>query len=72
MNDWKRWAYAAGIRALKTAAQTAVAMIGTGAVGVTDLDWLQILSVSATSAVLSILTSTAGLPEVPEEGGQDA
>jgi len=60
------WFKAAGIRAIKTAAQTAVALIGTGAVGFTDLDWLHIASVSGVAAVLSLLTSLAGLPEVEE------
>ena len=62
--DFKEWAKAAAIRAIKTAAQTAVALIGTGSVGFTDLDWVQIASVSGVAAVLSILTSVAGLPEV--------
>jgi len=60
----KQWWKAAGIRALKTAAQTAVALIGTGVVGFTDLDWLKIASVAGVAAVLSLLTSIAGLPEV--------
>lgn len=64
--DLKKWAIAAIVRAIKTAAQTAVSLIGTGAVGFTDLDWLQIASVSGVAAVLSILTSIAGLPEVDE------
>lgn len=64
--DFKEWAKAAAIRAVKTAAQTAVALIGTGTVGFTDLDWLQIASVSGVAAVLSILTSIAGLPELDE------
>ncbi len=64
--DWKAWFKAAGVRAIKTAAQTAVALIGTGSVGFTDLDWLQIASISGVSAVLSLLTSLAGLPELPE------
>lgn len=62
--DIKDWLKAAGIRAIKTAAQTAVALIGTGSVGFTDLDWVQIASVSGVAAVLSILTSIAGLPEL--------
>lgn len=66
MTNWKEWAKAAGIRAIKTAAQTAVALIGTGTVGFTDLDWLQIASVSGVAAVLSLLTSVAGLPEVED------
>lgn len=60
------WWAAAGTRAIKTAAQTAVALIGTGAVGFTDLDWVRIASVSGVAAVLSLLTSIAGLPEVTE------
>ena len=65
-DDLKRWAYAAGIRAVKTAAQTAASLIGTGAVGFTDLDWVQIASVSGVAAVLSLLTSVAGIPEVAD------
>lgn len=57
------WAPAALVRAVKTAAQTAVALIGTGAVGFTDLDWVQIASVAGVAAVASILTSVAGIPE---------
>lgn len=64
----KEWAQAAAVRAIKTAAQTAVALIGTGAVGFTDLDWVHIASVAGVAAVLSLLTSVAGLPEV---GGTD-
>ena len=63
-DDITTWAFAAGIRAIKTAAQTAASLIGTGAVGFTDLDWIQIVSVSGVAAVLSLLTSVAGIPEV--------
>lgn len=63
-DDITKWAIAAGIRAIKTAAQTAAALIGTGKVGFTDLDWIQIASVSGVAAVLSLLTSVAGIPEV--------
>ena len=63
----KQWWRAAGIRAIKTAAQTAVALIGTGAVGFTDLDWARIASGAGVAAVLSLLTSMAGLPEVQPE-----
>lgn len=69
-DDIITWAIAAGIRAVKTAAQTAAALIGTGAVGFTDLDWIHIASVSGVAAVLSLLTSVAGIPEV--SGGDDA
>lgn len=59
----REWARAAGIRAIKTAAQTAAAIISVGTV-MQDVDWLMVASASALSAVLSILTSVAGLPEV--------
>ncbi len=61
---WIAWTKAALIRALKTAAQTLAALIGTGAVSIISLDWPQMLGVTATAAVLSLLTSLAGLPEV--------
>lgn len=60
------WLKAAGIRALKTGAQTLASLIGTGAVGILALDWPQMLSVTATAMVLSVLTSIAGLPEVSD------
>lgn len=62
----KKWIKAAGIRALKTFCQTAVSLITIGNL-LTEMDWLSILSISATSAVVSILTSVAGLPEVKGE-----
>lgn len=65
--DAKNFALAAGIRAIKTMAQTAVALIGTNAAGVTDVDWLGVLSGTALSGVLSVLTSIyTGLPEITE------
>ena len=63
----KKWLKAAGIRAIKTVAQTAVALIGTNAVGITEVDWLAVLSASALAGVASLLTSIAGLPEVQED-----
>lgn len=63
--NFKAWIKAAGIRALKTLAQTAVATIGTCAV-LSEVDWVMVASASALSAVLSLLTSIAGLPEVQE------
>lgn len=60
----KDWIKAAGIRALKTFAQTAVGMFGGELVGIVDVDWVGVLSVAATAAVLSLLTSIAGLPEL--------
>lgn len=67
MNDTaKKWLKAAGIRAIKTVAQTAVATIGT-AVALGQVDWVLVGSASALAGVLSLLTSVAGLPEVKEE-----
>lgn len=65
MEKFKRWAKAAGIRALKTVAQTAVATIGTSAV-LGDVNWIAVASASVLAGVLSVLTSIAGLPEVQE------
>lgn len=62
-----RWWDAAGTRALKTVCQTAVAMIGTGALGILDVDWLGVLSVCILAGIVSILTSIGGLPEVDLE-----
>ena len=59
----KKWWKAAGVRAIKTVAQTAVAMIGTSVV-IADVDWLMVVSASALAGVLSLLTSIAGLPEI--------
>lgn len=59
----RKWIKAAGIRALKTVCQTAVATIGT-AVVLSDVNWIAVISASLLAGVLSILTSTAGLPEV--------
>lgn len=62
----RRWLLAAAVRAVKTAAQTAVALIGTNAVGITEVDWVAVGSAAALAAVLSILTSVAGIPEVED------
>ena len=66
MRDWGKWFKAAGVRAIKTVAQTAVATIGTSAV-MGDVNWLMVGSASLLAGILSLLTSVAGLPEVPEE-----
>ena len=66
MKNWKKWAKAASIRAVKTVAQTAVATIGTSAV-LGDVNWLAVVSASALAGVLSLLTSVVGLPEVRED-----
>lgn len=59
---------AAGIRALRTMAQTAVALIGTNAIGVTEVNWMGVASGAALAGIVSVLTSIAtGLPEVPEQ-----
>jgi len=60
---WKDWLRAAGIRAVKTVAQTAIATIGSTAL-FTDVDWLVVASAAGLAGVLSILTSLGGLPEV--------
>lgn len=64
-NYWKNWLTAAGIRAVKTVAQTAVATIGTSAV-LGDVNWIMVASASALAGILSLLTSIAGIPEVKE------
>ncbi len=61
----KKWLKAAGIRAVKTMAQSAVAMIGTAAL-LDEVNWINVVSASILAGVLSLLTSTAGLPEVEE------
>lgn len=62
----KKWLKAAGIRAIKTVAQTAIATIGTAAV-MGDVNWLMVGSASLLAGILSLLTSLAGLPELDKE-----
>lgn len=62
----KKWIKAAGVRAIKTMAQTAVATIGTSAV-MGDVNWLMVASASVLAGILSILTSITGLPEIKNE-----
>lgn len=64
--DTQKWLKAAGIRAVKTMAQTAVAVIGTGAV-ISAVDWKMVVSSAIVAGVVSVLTSLAGIPEVKEE-----
>lgn len=66
MKNFKAWIRAAGIRAIKTVAQTAVATIGTAAV-MGDVSWPMVGSAAVLAGLLSLLTSVAGLPEVKEE-----
>lgn len=61
--DWKQWFKAAGVRAIKTLSQTAVATIGTAAV-MGAVDWKMVISASILAGILSMLTSVAGLPEL--------
>jgi len=68
--DWKQWALAALVRGIKTFAQTFVSMIAVGA-AFSEIDWVRALSVSGVAFVLSIFTSLAGLPEVPEKQPPD-
>ena len=65
----KEWLKAAGIRALKTVAQTAVAAIGTSA-ALESVNWIAVASTTALAGILSLLTSVAGLPELREEDNE--
>ena len=66
MKHFKNWIKAAGVRAIKTVAQTAVATIGTAAV-IGEVNWIMVGSAALLAGILSLLTSVAGLPEVKEE-----
>lgn len=63
-----KWWKAAGVRALKTVAETAVAAIGTTAIGLFDVNWWTVISTALLAGVLSLLVSLAGLPELDKEG----
>lgn len=69
--NFKEWIKAAGIRAIKTVAQTAVATIGTSAL-LGDVNWIAVLSASVLAGVLSLLTSITGLPELDKPESDDA
>ncbi len=64
-SNLKNWLKAAGVRAIKTIAQTAIATIGTSAI-ISNVNWAIVASASALAGILSLLTSVAGLPEVKE------
>jgi len=68
--NWKQWALAALVRAVKTFAQSFASMIAVGAM-FSEVDWLKAVSVAGVAAVLSVFTSLAGLPEVPEQQPPD-
>ena len=64
--DFKEWIKAAGIRAIKTVAQTALATIGSAAI-MGDVNWIGVVSASVLAGILSMLTSIAGLPELDKK-----
>ena len=66
MRDWKKWAKAAGVRAIRTVAQTFVATVGS-TVTMGEVNWRLVVSASVLAGILSLATSVAGLPELPEE-----
>lgn len=71
MDKFKKWIIAAGIRALKTFAEGLVTLIGTDYISIVDLDWPHMLGISATMALVSLLISIAGLPELKLEEGKE-
>lgn len=62
----KKWIRASGVRALRTVAQTAASLISAGTIGILEVDWLNVASVSLMAGIYSLLTSIAGLPELKE------
>lgn len=64
-------AKASGIRTIKTMAETALAIIGTNTIGITDVDWLGLLSACALSGIITILTCLKGLPEIDVDGEEE-
>ena len=70
MTNWKKWAVAALVRAVRTFAEAMIAYIGTGAVVLGDVNWLAALSAGAFGFVLAILLALTGLPEVEQDEGK--
>ena len=68
--DWKTWAKAAGLRAVRTFAEAMLAYIGTGAMGLGDVHWAGALSAGALGAVCAVLLALTGLPEADEQPGK--
>ena len=66
MRNWKKWFKAAGVRAVKTVAQTAVGVIGASAM-ISDVNWITVVSAAGLAGGVSLLTSVAGLPECKED-----
>ena len=66
MRNWKNWIKCAGVRAIKTVAQTAVGVIGASGI-ISEVNWATVISAAALAGVVSLLTSVAGLPECKEE-----
>ena len=62
-----KWIKAAGVRTVKTMAETALAIIGTNTIGITEVDWVGVASACALSGVITVLTCIKGLPELKEE-----
>lgn len=72
IKNFKEWIKSAGVRAIKTFAQTMLATIGTGAVVLGDVNWAMIISSATLAAILSLVTSVAGLPEVKDKDEDQA
>lgn len=67
MKKFKKWAKATAVRTIKTMAEMGIALIGTNVIGITEVDWVGVLSGCALAGVVTILTCIKGLPEVKEE-----
>ena len=66
-NNFKKWLIAALIRAIRTFAQTLITLIGSDYINIIEIDWVKILGIAGTTALVSILMSITGLPEVKEK-----